>query len=241
MENIPNYNFQEIIGVGSFGKVYKAQNVRGDFFAIKSIDFPNEKILEYIKQEIEIMKSIHDENIVYLHEVYQTPSKIFLIMEYCEGGDAEKYLNVHGPFHQNTVKRLSKSLLQGLIALERMKIMHRDIKLSNLYLTDSNITKAKIKIGDFGFAKFIRNKIAMSQIGTPLYMAPEVFNSCPYNFKADVWSLGMAIYEMLAGTPVFECYTLVELFSKQKLPIVYPDSMDEDAIVMISAMLRYNS
>ena len=137
-------------------------------------------------------------------------------------------------------KKWTKALLSSLASLESKNIMHRDIKLSNLYLTDSDIQRASIKIGDFGFARFLNNNLACSHVGTPLYMAPEIFNHKNYHFKADVWSLGLVIYELIAGVPLFECFTMDELLLKQREKIEFPESFSEEAKEIISLMLQYD-
>ena len=105
MESIPNYNFLEILGSGSYGKVFKAENNKGEQFAIKSIDYSNSKLIPYIDREIKILESILDDNIIRLFEVYKQNNKIYLVTEFCKGGDLENYLENNTRVPETIIKK----------------------------------------------------------------------------------------------------------------------------------------
>ena len=126
--------------------------------------------------------------------------------------------------------------------LHKRHIVHRDIKPANILLTSTNIEIADVKLADFGFAKKLQNSIAGTQIGTPLYMAPEIFTSDNYTYKADIWSLGVLTYELLYGVPPFKCFRLEDLRKLHREPVNFPEDLNvpEDAKSFIRAMLAYD-
>lgn len=236
-----NYILEEVIGTGSFGTVYKALDKLGKTYAIKMIQVSNSSLESHIEQEISIMRSIMHENIIQFIESYKQGNKYCIVLEYCQGGDLENQLQNSETLPLSLIKKWAKSIITAFAYLQDKNIMHRDIKLANLYLTDTNLAKAEIKIGDFGFSRMLNNNLAYSKIGTPLYMAPEIFNSTDYTFKADVWSLGCVLYEMITKAPLFPCFSLHDLFNKHKENLNFPEDFDDDARVLISDMVRYNS
>lgn len=121
--------------------------------------------------------------------------------------------------------------------------MHRDLKLANILLTSGNEAEAEVKVADFGFARILNeNSLAITQLGTPMFMAPEIFNSELYSFKADVWSLGVLSYEILLGVPAFLCRTLAQLRRLQKEEIKFPENspLSAEAKSFVRSMLTYN-
>ena len=240
MEFPPNYKIIKTLGSGASGTVYQAEDPSGTTVAIKCIAFHNDKILRYIMQEIDIMKKIKNPGVIHLYDVHKSATHVNLILEYCAGGNLEEFIQAHGPLPLTIVKKWCKSILQTFADLEKSNIMHRDVKPANFCLTSTSIDQAELKISDFGFARFLNNKLAFSKIGTPLYMAPEIFHSDRYNFKADVWSLGLVIYEMLEGHCAYDCFTLVDLLELQKRPITFTQLTLIDAQEMIMAMVEYD-
>ncbi|OMJ70422.1 hypothetical protein SteCoe_31606 [Stentor coeruleus] len=235
-----NYTLEEVIGTGSFGTVYKAYDKSGKIYAIKMIQISNSSLESHIEQEISVMRSLMHKNIIQFINSYKHGNKYNIVLEYCEGGDLENYLQSSETLPLSIIKKWAKSIITACAYLQDKNIMHRDIKLANLYLTDKNPAKADIKIGDFGFSRFLNNNLAYSKIGTPLYMAPEIFESADYTFKADVWSLGCVLYEMITKVPLFPCYSLQDLFNKHRENLNFPDDFDEDARALIFDMVKYD-
>ena len=116
-------------------------------------------------------------------------------MEYCNDGDMLQRVKKHGKVpEQDTIKYLCQ-ILNAFQFLTKHKIMHRDFKLANILIHDGSI-----KIADFGFAKLLNTEdYATTMLGSPLNMAPEVLGGNKYNSKADIWSIGACVYEMLFG------------------------------------------
>lgn len=244
MEQIGNYTLIREIGGGNYGKVYLAKNMSENLFAVKKIQTRsiNKKLLSLIENEVNTLSVIHNQGILRLIESIQQDRNIYIVTEYCSGGDLEKLLNRCRTIPVHIAKRWLKRIIQALSDLRKQNIVHRDIKIANLMLTDPDPEKADIKIGDFGFSKFLGQSLTSTQLGTPLYMAPEIFNSNHYNYKIDIWSLGVVAYEMLFGKPPFQCFKLEELRQLQRKPIPFPESLilEEAAKDVIRAMLTYD-
>lgn len=224
-KKIGDYIVESIIGSGAYGQVYKGTNVKvpGEEYAIKMVSKRNmsEKVYAYLEREVEILQMFNHENVVRLKDIKATDNHYYLIFEYCNGGDLANYRKSKGGrVDQKIVRYLLRQIILGMDALYDKKAIHRDIKLSNilLYYPDSDSrTKDKpiVKLGDFGFARLVyqsgetdapsvQESQIMSIVGTPLHMAPELFKKQKYSFKADIWSLGTIVYELLCG---MNCYT----------------------------------
>ncbi|OMJ92792.1 hypothetical protein SteCoe_4429 [Stentor coeruleus] len=244
MEQIGNYTLIKQIGGGNYGKVYLAKNTSQAFFAIKKIETRgiNKKLLSLIENEVAILSVTNNKGILKLIESIQQDNNIYIITEYCSGGDLEKLLNKCRTIPVHIAKRWLKRIIQALSDLRKQNIIHRDIKIANLMLTDPDPEKADIKIGDFGFSKFLGQSLTSTQLGTPLYMAPEIFNTNHYNYKIDIWSLGVVAYEIIFGKPPFQCFKLEELRQLQRKQILFPESIiiEEEAKDVIRAMLTYD-
>jgi serine/threonine protein kinase len=225
MEKIGDYQFirtrDSELGRGSFSIVYLGiyngvENVymaHNQKIAIKVIKTNNltTKAKEILEDEITIMKLIKDDphpNIVECYDVIIQKDELFIIMEYCDSGDLRKILKK--PIKERFAQFYFCQLANGLKYLSRHCIIHRDIKPRNILLTDG---RKILKIADFGFATKFNNKSLHDTIcGSPLYMAPEIMNNNKYDNQADLWSIGMILYEMLYGAhPFNSCRTFPEL------------------------------
>ena len=207
-------NFTEEIGRGSYGVVYKGilikdyQNLpNGTLIAAKNIiktrlvsSFEREKL----SQEISLMSKMDHENIVKLYGVEETDRETILIMEYCERGDLYHYINKYeNGMPEDIVRNFSRQIALGLNYLHKNNIVHRDLKPHNILLKEEN-NKIILKIGDFGFARFLKPMdLADTICGTPIYMAPEIQFGMKYNENVDIWCMGIMIYEMITRKTPF--------------------------------------
>ncbi|OMJ85630.1 hypothetical protein SteCoe_12975 [Stentor coeruleus] len=242
MKNI--LEITNLIGKGTFGKVFVANDGLGGRVAVKKLltkDMDSRE-LTLLQQEISIMSNITHPNIVDLKFIIKTEDSVYLIMEYCEGGDLELFLNTHKGISIQLIRKWLSSLLSALAYLHSLNIMHRDLKLANFLLTTLEAQNADIKIADFGFAKIMASEITCSQVGSPLYMAPEIFHDNQYTIKADIWSLGIVFYEILTGRAPFACRTMAELIRKQNEQVAFPftSSLPEEAKHLILSMININ-
>uniref|UniRef100_A0A8D3AED7 non-specific serine/threonine protein kinase n=1 Tax=Scophthalmus maximus TaxID=52904 RepID=A0A8D3AED7_SCOMX len=136
-------------------------------------------------------------------------------MEYCDGGDLMKKIKMQRgiPFTEQQIVGWFIQICLGLKHIHDKKILHRDIKAQNIFLTDGGM---KAKLGDFGIARMLNNtmELARTCVGTPYYLSPEICESRPYNNKTDIWSLGCVLYELCTLRHPFEGSSLRQLVSK---------------------------
>jgi serine/threonine protein kinase len=239
-----NYRYLNKIGEGSFGTVFEAENSSSQKFAIKRLK-TEKKILdqEKIENEIRIIESLKHPSILETKEIIKTPSYIFIVSEYCSGGDLESLLNSSKEIPINEVRRWVKSLIQALQYMKERRIIHRDLKPANILLTSKQLKDTEVKLCDFGFSKHLENEsLTTSRLGTPLYMAPEIFSGKKYNYKVDVWSLGVITFELLFRQSLFNVRTMADLIRALNKPLKFPQQprVPEAAIDLIRKMCQNN-
>ncbi|XP_073541275.1 STE20-like serine/threonine-protein kinase isoform X2 [Phyllobates terribilis] len=201
--------FWEIIGElgdGAFGKVYKAQSKEtGILAAAKVIDTKSEDELEDYMVEIDILASCDHPHIVKLLDAFYYENNLWILIEFCAGGAVDAVmLELERPLTEPQIRVVCKQTLEALVYLHDNKIIHRDLKAGNILLT----LDGDVKLADFGVSAKNTRTIQRrdSFIGTPYWMAPEVVmcetsKDRPYDFKADVWSLGVTLIEMAQIEP----------------------------------------
>ncbi|CAD7686440.1 unnamed protein product [Nyctereutes procyonoides] len=201
--------FWEIIGElgdGAFGKVYKAQNKETNVLAAaKVIDTKSEEELEDYMVEIDILASCDHPNIVKLLDAFYYENNLWILIEFCAGGAVDAVmLELERPLTESQIQVVCKQTLEALNYLHDNKIIHRDLKAGNILFT----LDGDIKLADFGVSAKNTRTIQRrdSFIGTPYWMAPEVVmcetsKDRPYDYKADVWSLGITLIEMAEIEP----------------------------------------
>ncbi|XP_023402522.1 STE20-like serine/threonine-protein kinase isoform X1 [Loxodonta africana] len=202
-------DFWEIIGElgdGAFGKVYKAQNKETSVLAAaKVIDTKSEEELEDYMVEIDILASCDHPNIVKLLDAFYYENNLWILIEFCAGGAVDAVmLELERPLTESQIQVVCKQTLEALNYLHDNKIIHRDLKAGNILFT----LDGDIKLADFGVSAKNTRTIQRrdSFIGTPYWMAPEVVmcetsKDRPYDYKADVWSLGITLIEMAEIEP----------------------------------------
>lgn len=207
------YSRKDLIGHGAFAVVFKGRHKKKTDWevAIKSINKKNlSKSQILLGKEIKILKELQHENIVALYDVQETPNFVFLVMEFCNGGDLADYLQAKGTLREDTLRVFLQQIAAAMRILNSKGIIHRDLKPQNILLSytgrkKSSVSGIRIKIADFGFARYLQsNMMAATLCGSPMYMAPEVIMSQNYDAKADLWSIGTVIYQCLVGKPPFQ-------------------------------------
>ncbi|XP_028305596.1 serine/threonine-protein kinase 10-like [Gouania willdenowi] len=194
------------LGDGAFGKVFKAQNKQtGILAAAKVIDTKTEEELEDYMVEIDILASCEHQNIVKLLDAFYFESKLWILIEFCAGGAVDAVmLELERPLTEPQIKVVCRQTLQALVYLHHNKIIHRDLKAGNILLT----LDGDVKLADFGVSAKNTKTLQRrdSFIGTPYWMAPEVVmcetsKDRPYDYKADIWSLGVTLIELAQVEP----------------------------------------
>ncbi|KAM8879919.1 STE20-like serine/threonine-protein kinase isoform 1-T1 [Spinachia spinachia] len=194
------------LGDGAFGKVFKAQNKQtGTLAAAKVIDTKTEEELEDYMVEIEILASCDHQNIVKLLDAFYYESKLWILIEFCAGGAVDAVmLELERPLTEPQIRVVCQQTLLALVYLHDNKIIHRDLKAGNILLT----LDGDVKLADFGVSAKNTKTLQRrdSFIGTPYWMAPEVVmcetsKDRPYDYKADVWSLGVTLIELAQIEP----------------------------------------
>lgn len=175
------------IDKGNFSLIFKGYGLKNNIpVAIKKNIVTNNI---QIKNEISILQRLNHENIVRLLDSYIVNEEYYFIMDYCNGGNLKKYID--SKIVSYDLKYMYE-ILRGLDYLIKQKIIHRDIKPTNIFIHEN-----MVKIGDFGFSKENTENIYNTFCGSPLYMAPEILKYEKYDSKADMWSLGITLYELL--------------------------------------------
>ncbi|KAK7390519.1 hypothetical protein VNO78_25827 [Psophocarpus tetragonolobus] len=211
---VGDYVVGKQIGAGSFSVVWHGRHkVHGTEVAIKEIATLrlNKKLQESLMSEIFILKRINHPNIIALHDIIQVPGKIHLVLEYCKGGDLSLYIQRHGRVAEATAKHFMQQLATGLQVLRDNNLIHRDLKPQNLLLSRSD-EKSVLKIADFGFARSLQPRgLAETLCGSPLYMAPEIMQLQKYDAKADLWSVGAILFQLVTGRTPFTGNNQIQL------------------------------
>ncbi len=205
------YKILKRLGDGSYGTVYSVvNNQTGMSAAMKKIEKVKENEIDdlEIKNEIDILKKLDHPNIVKIYEFYDTLTDFFIVTEYCKRGELYGYIKNY--YSENQLAVLFYQVFSGLSYLHENNILHRDLKLENIMISDIEKdlnTKEDyfwIKIIDFGTAKiFKRNKIEKAVVGSSYYIAPEVLKQ-KYNEKCDTWSVGVILYMLIVGRAPFD-------------------------------------
>ena len=213
-----DFEFLRTLGKGAFSTVYLVKRkLDQETYALKSILM--NKLKETDQQnsvnEIRILASVSHPNIVGFKEAFWNDKNktLNIVMEYCDDGDLETKINVmkrnKQKFEESLIWEYTLQIIKGLKALHDKKILHRDLKCANIFLTKEN---NQCKIGDLNVSKVMKDKSLMNgQIGTPSYSSPEVWKNQPYSYKSDLWSVGCIIYEMCCLRPPFKGRTTDEL------------------------------
>ena len=198
---VEKYLLQDKVGSGQFGDVYKGRHlVTNEITAIKVLKLSKfnrvPKLQDVILNEIQTLKKLESKHIVKFIKMLKTSNHIYLVYEFCNGGNLETYLNQKQSLSELEAFVIFEQLLEAIKQTYSYNIIHRDVKPENILFNNG-----VIKLSDFGFCKRLKeeNSMADSMVGSPMYMAPECLIGNPYNTKADIYSLGIVLYEMLFG------------------------------------------
>ena len=243
-----DFEIGKILGKGSFGQVCLVKRkIDGKIYAMKQVKIQqlSEKAKQNTLNEIRILASLSHKNIIgYKDAFFDENSKTLnIVMEYADDGDMLTKIkhNIKNNllYRECVIWFFLVQILEGLNYLHENKIIHRDLKNANIFLTKDGT----IKIGDLNVSKITKkNEMATTQTGTPYYVAPEIWCNKPYEYKCDIWSLGCILYELCKLKPPFRGTNIKELRENIKKGIYEPiqNVYSNDLKNIISLMLRQN-
>ena len=229
------------IGRGAFSNIYKAYHqYNKKVVAVKEISLDTlNKYEKMIKKETHIMKKLNHPNIIKLYDtiIDSNTENVYLVMEYFSRGDFAKFLNKR-PLKEKYAIKYLKQIADAMKYLLDNKIIHRDLKPQNILVSETG----SIKISDFGFARYFDSDIMIQTIcGSPLYMAPEIIKNKKYDYKSDLWSIGIILYEMLVGKPPFRAKNIYELIRVlENDSIKLPKNISDNCKNLLNGLLNKN-
>ncbi|CCW60240.1 unnamed protein product [Phytomonas sp. EM1] len=252
------------LGKGTYGQaILVFHKIRNQYYVIKHINMSkmNSKQRKDAHKEISILQQLDHPNIVRYVEYFEEFPHLYIVMEYADGGDLGTHLTriknnakhrlLSDPekdknsLHQRngllTEPQVMSLFVQATIALKHMhdrRLLHRDIKSQNIFLTRNHV----VKLGDFGISTVLKDTVAMASTmcGTPCYFSPEICLGKPYNNKSDVWALGVLLYEMCANRLPFESPTMKALMNEilHNEPRRIPANFSEELWELIQWMMH---
>lgn len=243
----PRVSFREfsllkVVGKGSFGKVMQVRKKdTGRIYAMKvlhkaSIITRNQ--VEHTRTERAVLGRIVHPFIVGLNYAFQTPDKLYFVLDYCAGGELFFHLGKEGRFREDRARFYAAQITLALEHLHGMNVIYRDLKPENVLLDH----RGNVRLTDFGLSKenvFEVDRGATSFCGTPEYLAPEVLDRKGHGRAVDWWSLGALLYEMLTGLPPFYCKERDKLFeSILRAKLEFPPYLSDVAVDICSKLLN---
>ncbi|XP_051954207.1 serine/threonine-protein kinase Nek1-like isoform X2 [Xyrauchen texanus] len=205
------------IGEGSFGKAILVKSrADGRQYVIKEIGISrmSNKERQESRKEVSVLANMSHPNIVQYKESFEESGCLYIVMDYCEGGDLFKKINNQkgSQFHEEQILDWFVQICLALKHVHDRKILHRDIKSQNIFLTKDGT----VQLGDFGIARVLNSTVELARtcIGTPYYLSPEICENKPYNNKSDIWALGCVLYEMCTLKHAFEAGNMKNLVLK---------------------------
>lgn len=233
-----------LIGEGAYSTVFRVKRISdGSEYAMKKVKMVklSERERQNAVNEVRILASIKHPNIIGYKEAFfeDSTSTLCIIMEYADGGDMMKMISNHKKrgthFSEKELWYYFIQIVRGMKALHDLKILHRDIKCANIFLTKDGT----VKLGDLNVSKVAKKGLLHTQTGTPYYASPEVWKDRPYDNRSDIWSLGCVLYEMAMLNPPFRAANMNGLYQKVQRGLYDPITQySKDLQIMVKNCLQ---
>jgi len=241
--SVADFELLTVVGKGSFGKVIQVRKKdTGKIFAMKILKKQQliaRKQVAHTQTERKVLETIDHPYIVSLRYAFQTPDKLYMILDYFTGGELFHHLKNSGRFDEERAKFYAAEITLALECLHKHTIVYRDLKPENVLLDEDG----NIRLTDFGLSKESVTATCLTHTfcGTPEYLAPEVIHGAGYNQAVDWWSLGTLLYEMLTGLPPFYSENLQLMYEKIiRAKLTFPPYLSDKAKSFLSQLLDRN-
>mmetsp|Transcript_85347 Transcript_85347/g.204475 ORF Transcript_85347/g.204475 Transcript_85347/m.204475 type:complete len:492 (+) Transcript_85347:111-1586(+) len=236
-----------LLGEGAYSAVYKVLRLAdNEIYALKKVKLPSlsDKEKQNALNEVRLLASVKHPNVVaYKEAFWDDKTRCLCIVQECADGDLLQQINKckqeRAYLREADVWRYLDGMCQGLKALHDIRVLHRDMKSANVFLSHTK-DGTVAKLGDFNVSKVAKRGLCMTQTGTPYYASPEVWRDMPYDAKSDMWSLGCILYEMVALRPPFRAEDMEGLYRKVvrgQYPRI-PAHYSQDLADVIAALLQ---
>merc|ERR1719245_97403 len=203
-----SYRRLRLLGQGSFGKAFLARDLATNELCVMKqirVEKMDAKARDTAVREAVALRRIQHPNVVRFRQVFVRSGWLCLIMDFADGGDlcaaVKERARSKIPFEESAVLECFSQVADAVAFVHSLKMVHRDIKSRNIFLCRTG----RALLGDFGLVRLLEStcELAVTRVGTPYYLSPEIIKKQPYNYKTDVWSLGVLLYEMAALTRPF--------------------------------------
>jgi len=243
---LDDFTLVKVLGKGSYGKVMlvtrdqEKTEGKPPLYAMKMLRKENivkRNQVEHTRAERNVLETVCHPFIVTLCYAFQTPKKLYLVMEYCPGGELFFHLSRAGCFSEGRTRFYVAEVTSSIAYLHRMSVIYRDLKPENLLID----VEGHCKVTDFGLSKegIEDNHSAMTMCGTPEYLAPEILDKRGHGKAVDWYSVGALTYEMLTGLPPFYTRDRPKLFERiRRSTLEYPDTVSRLAKTFLQALMQ---
>ena len=241
-DKIANYQVLDLLGKGGFACVYRALACKtGQYVAIKMIDkklMKSANMAGRVRNEAEIHCQLKHPSIVELYSYFEDKNYVYMVMELCAKGELYTFMRTNQKvFNEVEASRMFKQIIEAVIYLHSHGIIHRDLSLANLLLTNNE----SVKISDFGLATRMKDlkDQHFTMCGTPNFISPEIATRNAHSFETDVWSLGSMLYTLLVGRPPFDTENIKSTLNKVvNVQFEIPNHLSGDAQDLIFNLLK---
>eukprot|EP00179_Madagascaria_erythrocladioides_P006021 CAMPEP_0198317226 /NCGR_PEP_ID=MMETSP1450-20131203/6777_1 /TAXON_ID=753684 ORGANISM="Madagascaria erythrocladiodes, Strain CCMP3234" /NCGR_SAMPLE_ID=MMETSP1450 /ASSEMBLY_ACC=CAM_ASM_001115 /LENGTH=396 /DNA_ID=CAMNT_0044020415 /DNA_START=190 /DNA_END=1380 /DNA_ORIENTATION=+ len=238
------YEIGDVIGVGAYGKVFQGTDrICKEKRAIKVLkkNFNDQRNMNYLRREVRILLAIDNPNVIRTFDIFDSPDRLYFVMEFLPGGELFDIIANENHFAEPKARDVMGQILNGVAHLHSHNIVHRDIKPENILSTRASFP-LEVKLTDFGLSNFVEDTLLASYVGTPYYLAPEIYRKQQYGFEVDLWACGVVLYILLSGKFPFWGKSEHEYWERVYKGVKFPprewEDVSDEAKDLVSSMLN---